>query len=706
MDININLNVNSEPLVEMAQRANEANSNAQNLNNTLKDKTPESQITKNGTSLRSTGVAMKGLSQAVGGFDKLAGTAFSGANDGVKALASSFLGLGRVLPLVRTAFAAFNAVLATNPFVGIAIAISAVVVGIGFLLNGIGLLQPIFDAIGIVVEALIRNLRNLTDWLGLTSEEMEDGSIASDKYANALKRVNAEAKKNIREAERKVEMARAEKKSIEEIAKLEQDASIEKQVQYIKLRDEANKLIVAKKRELATLTIGTAEYKEVDKELTDATIARDEALTGLADAEQEWLIIAMKAKDDAVKRDEEYNRKSIEDAKKRAQAELKALEEREKLKIISTDKLTLTRIQIEIDAEENIFNFKKSKAKELEITESALALMEKEKMIRVDELKEKLKGANSELRVIFNETTRLFEVVRKQADEMITKVPDNEEYIKISRQRILANRQFQIDSIKEVLDFDNLSYNERINGIKSYYEAKNSLLEAQRQIELSAVEEDSKEAAIINQKYDALIKANKNSTAADIREINKEVLDASFALANAGLTGLETMTDIFFQNKLKAAKGNAVEEEKIARQQFKVNKAFQIGQAVMNGLQSVLAITSTAVDPTGVTTALRVAAQIALNVGTIAKIAATQFQGGGSNAAGTQGATTPAISVPTTPSFNLFGQGNQMNVSSAQPTTTVSDPQGNILSVIAQVSETEISAVQARNRRYSNSAEL
>jgi hypothetical protein len=702
MDININLNVNSEPLVEMAQRANEANSNAQNLNNTLKDKAPEAQIIKKGNALGKTGKAMTGLKQAVSGFGKIAGAELGDATGIVGTLGKSFTGLGRVIPFVTTAFRTLGTSLMTNPIFLIGTIVAALVVGIGLLLNKLGLLQPIFDAIGTVIQDVVDGFRSMTDWLGLTTKEMEKGEDAALAYEAALKKIKAQQQLYGGVLQRDLDVARAQGATLEDLAEKEKGLTNLKILGAQQTEKASKNLAIEKRKELYALQLGSDKYESVLKAMEDAEQAVIDAQEEQKNLKNELIIIDINLGKEQIER----SKKQADMTKINAEKEIELVKKNEKLKVLLARDNAWMKADAQIKAEDEIFNAIKARQQALQLSELDIKVLEQEKLVRQEEFRKSIEKTGESVKSVWNEEKKIFEVVRQEAEKAVTQVPDNSEYIEMNRKTILANKQFQIDSIKEVLDFENLNYSERISNIEAYYAAKNSLLEAQRQIELSAVEEDSKEAAIINQKYDALIKENKKKNSEDIRDINKDIMDASFELGKAGLTGLEAMSDIFFQNKLKAAKGNAVEEEKIAKQQFKVNKAFQIGQAVMNGLQSILAITSTAVDPTGVTTGLRVAAQVALNVATIAKIAATQFQGGASNAGGSQGASTPAISVPTTPSFNLFGQGNQMNVSSAQPTTTVSDPQGNILSVIAQVSETEISAVQARNRRYSNSAEL
>ena len=141
--------------------------------------------------------------------------------------------------------------------------------------------------------------------------------------------------------------------------------------------------------------------------------------------------------------------------------------------------------------------------------------------------------------------------------------------------------------------------------------------------------------------------------------------------------------------KLKGVKKGSKEEEKILRQQFKQNKAMQLAMAAINGAQSILAITATAVDPTGITTAIRIGATVAATAASIATIASTQFGGGASAPTAPDvgaGASTTAVAPAAGP--QLFGQantGSQVNAGGAA---------SNNITVTAVVSETEITASQ------------
>lgn len=179
-------------------------------------------------------------------------------------------------------------------------------------------------------------------------------------------------------------------------------------------------------------------------------------------------------------------------------------------------------------------------------------------------------------------------------------------------------------------------YNEAVNTLNT---AKNEKKKQQDQKDIDAAKE---------------VAAKKLAT-------EKSLSDAIFELTRQSVDSAQVLTDIAFKNKLEGVKKGSKEEEAILRKQFEVNKAFQIATAIINGIQGVMAITTTT-DPTfGVITALRIASQVALTATSIAKIASTKFGGGGGGSigggsvgAGSQGAT---INAPSTASTMINADG-------------------------------------------------
>jgi hypothetical protein len=130
---------------------------------------------------------------------KLFASAAKGINGDV--IAKSLKGLGTVVGQVGKAFMSVGLSLLTNPIFLIAAAIAAIVAIIVLLMNKLGILKPILDAIGkvfgaimVIIDAVVEGFKMLTDWLGLTAHAAEESAArqiaASEKTLEALERTS------------------------------------------------------------------------------------------------------------------------------------------------------------------------------------------------------------------------------------------------------------------------------------------------------------------------------------------------------------------------------------------------------------------------------------------------------------------------------------------------------------------------------------
>jgi hypothetical protein len=173
---------------------------------------------------------------------------------------------------------------------------------------------------------------------------------------------------------------------------------------------------------------------------------------------------------------------------------------------------------------------------------------------------------------------------------------------------------------------------------------------------------------------DALETERKQKQADLDAKLRAEELDRNRRLFEATVA----TSDAIFAVKLRNVEAGSKEEEKILEKQFKVNKAFQLAQAAINGVQAVQAIMATAVDPSGVTTAIRIGATIATTAANLIKIGSTKFQGT------TSSAPTPSVPAPVTPSaFSAGGEDvSRQAPSLAQTGSTQLNPDGSVNSLV------------------------
>lgn len=288
----------------------------------------------------------------------------------------------------------------------------------------------------------------------------------------------------------------------------------------------------------------------------------------------------------------------------------------------------------------------------------------------------------------------------------------SEEETKRNKEKLDAAKKFAEDKKKQDAEMaKNKEANEKALGDAEYEQWKANYLKQKK-------EEEEAEAAKIKQQQDneafmqgyyqrenariAAKVAAEEAAAEREKQLEIEKQKARLETAQNATTALQGISDLAFTIRMAQVKKGSAEEEKVARRQFQINKALQLSTAVINGAQSILAITSVPDFTLGVQTAIRIAGQVALTAATIAKIATTKFEpsgGGGGDTGGSLpslgggGAAAPTSAAPTT-------------AAPPSPPTTGLDEQGNVIGrqnvVKAVVVETDITKSQQRIERYNN----
>jgi len=189
---------------------------------------------------------------------------------------------------------------------------------------------------------------------------------------------------------------------------------------------------------------------------------------------------------------------------------------------------------------------------------------------------------------------------------------------------------------------------------KSLTDGEIQKLHAEHKQKIDAINEDSKNKEIENQ---------------------KAIQDAGVSISTQALNGIQALSDLSFAIKSNNLKKGSAEELKAAKNQFEVNKKLQIAQAVIQGVQATLAAFSSgaAIPVIGAVAGPAYAAIAALtSAASIAKISSATFGGGG----GGGGATSPSVPAPSLPnpttSSNTSGSisGTASNTLNAIDTST------------------------------------
>ena len=350
---------------------------------------------------------------------------------------------------------------------------------------------------------------------------------------------------------------------------------------------------------------------------------------------------------------------------------------------------------------------------------------------QLDEAKKKLindeltaiKTASSQIEVIkATEAKRIEEVnvkafeKKKANDEKLKN--DNLAALKQLEDATIANETNEETRAIAKANLDRKRRDEDINNLKVNQDTKNALI-IQSEITLANQLKAINDKAIADKKViddkaaaDKLAQDEKNQAFLDayykkendlfVENQAKEKASREESRANAikiaeqTLQSVQNVTDIFFTIKSNKLKKGSAEELELAKKQFNVNKALQLGLAVIDGYKAVtssLASAPVAIgpvpNPAGIAS---LAFAVTTSLANIAKIAAAKFQGGGASPSaggspsGGGGASIPA--PPTISNQNANVEGTQFDENGKR----IGAKNDNTINVVATVGVDEITA--------------
>lgn len=477
-------------------------------------------------------------------------------------------------------------------------------------------------------------------------------------------------------------------------------------------------LDIAEKEAIAKLEQAKREAKQLGD---DATVKKLEEAITLTKAD--FAKQRKKIDDDANKAAADARQKAATDALNSAKGEaakgLKAIQDAEAAKVAKTEEGTKARLDAELAAITAIEAYQKKNAKMLGLTQDQLTVIyeaniDKRTKLQEDFDKKVLDAANKEKQVqaeiallkaeaIVNEDERnkkrieaSIKLAEAERDIALsdTELTENEkEKIKLeaankimalnkemtdmeiaNNQKILedaalvsetklSQAQFDADRTKGTLEQEMAE----VDNIKNL---RLEALEAQKQAELSATDLTEAQKKEIEERYRQEKLTAEEEATAQIKALRQQELDKTLEVAQKGFSAGQALSDAVFAIKKRKLEKGSEEELKAAKKQFAVNKALQLGMAVIDGvkaIQSSLAQSPIAIgpvpNPAGIASLAFAAITSAAN---IAKIAASKFEGGekptapptpdlgGGGAGG--GETSAASSFSPTQFFGL-GQG-------------------------------------------------
>jgi len=598
---------------------------------------------------------------------------FADAAKGIKQLGSTFLQLGKAL--------------LTNPLFLIAAVIAGIVYAIFKLLEKIGVLKAITKALGKVFEwlmipinAIIDGLKALTDWFGWTSNAAED---SAQKQADAAEKT---AKAYEDKSERIIQGYDHEIKMAEINGESTRQAEIKKAYWILataKARAKAD-LAAYQSAKLAG-ELEEEEIAELEKKYKASVNAARKAGTDITE-----LKAGFRAEDKAAREKEtEEEKKSAEDKlKAEADAAKKAAEQAKQYR---ADRLAAQREIKNLELE----NMEDGLEKEIAINQEKYRLLN-------EDTKNNEKLLASEKNAIIaqytaQELTSTQELRNTAAEEKAAKEEEAAaKALEIKNREILA---------KAELDAKDL-------------ETKIAFLETQKMIELQNKELTESEKLLIEQNYKTQIDALRDeATQKEIDRIAKEkdeafkAQQAKISIAQTYAGAVNSLAEGIFAVSNNLGKQDEKSKEDRAKKQFKVQKALNLGMAIIDGFKSIttsLAQSPIAIgpvpNPAGIASLAFAAVTTAVN---IAKIASAQYKGGSSGgggaSAGGGGGAGAAANIPA-PQLNagtLFSTGGQSSQTiGGDKTKTVAAP------VKAYVVEQEITSTQERMSNIKQQASI
>jgi hypothetical protein len=248
----------------------------------------------------------------------------------------------------------------------------------------------------------------------------------------------------------------------------------------------------------------------------------------------------------------------------------------------------------------------------------------------------------------------------KQDNTLILEAQEKEKN-EITKKYLDLENQIILDAKKQAKQNEIDLENEYLQKIEDLQELNIQATKTQYQNQIDAVNEKYfalEEAAKGNAEQEKIIAEAK---ARDIAVIEKEALDKQMQLEQAQKTAKFQMASDAFGALGDLVSAFSANNEKDAKKQFQINKAFSLGQAIINTGLAVTAALTAGGNPIKLATGMQfVEAGIAATVGAanIIKIASTKFQGGGGGGGGNNTAppsTAGQTVTSSAPSFQIVG---------------------------------------------------
>lgn len=641
-----------------------------------------------------------------------------------------FKDFASTIGIVGKAFVQLGVSIMANPIFLIAAIIAAIVIAIVMLKDKLKIAEMAFNYMMIPIKALIQALKDLGDWLGITSFAEEEAAQKSVDATNKRIAANEKATASMdKEYGRQIALAKANGQDTD---KLEIELAAKKQNSSKKLVDDIDKDLVKLKK----LKEGQgADDRKITKEQIDQLVKdRREQVEINKDSENTIAVIKAEANTKSI----EATKKAGETAATNSEKATKRAEDAEKkrIEIIRTLK-DLEIANIEDDLGRELAANREKYKRELEDLEKATGLTNTQRLAyQAEYLKEKQIADKKAMKTEVD-------LLKEANDKKIEKEKEHQQNLKDAQKSfddfVLENTgtQLQKDIAANTKKFDDeravlkskytaeeqlkKDFIDKMNSLnKLEGESANAITQANGETELNTKLNNYAKAletasSFLSQIGGMMDQAD-NQRVTNIQTANQQEqsdleVKHQKELSQKGLTEAQkkAIDDKYAKLKLEGDKKAFIETEKIKKDQFERNKIMKLAEVVLNTAASVMVGYAQA-GPFGGS----VGAAIAIAVGALqaATIMATSYNGGSMpSGGGSVGGEAPPVpsgvkpkSESVAPSLGLYGQSNNMN--NVGPNGVIPGQQSQNITVTAIVSETEITNTQDRVARMSSSAEL
>jgi len=592
-------------------------------------------------------------------------------------------GLVSVVGSLSKAFIQFGISLLANPIFLLVAAIVAIVAVIALVMNKLGILKPILNAVGKIfgwigdtIDMVVQAFKDLCDWLGLSNNAAEDAADAQAAAAEKTAAAYEEKSKSVVGAlDREIEIAKLDGKNT---------VGLEKQKQYWILKTASARLEAIKQKINAARLSGDLDEEEINA----LEKSYNEQREVVKDAVHQLKVIdkteANRKKDEAKTVSDEHSKNAKSNADKQKEINAKKVEAEKKYQ---ADRLAAARMYQDLDVQLMDEGVKK----ELKVSQIAYNRLIEDTQAKVAKTKQEQE-----------EKLKLIEMYGLLAGDARDKINQKEIDKEKEKNAAIAAKQIeQQDLLWAMKEAANQTAKEKeVADLVTKSEADLLALGMTADAEIFVAEQTKIKLAEIDAKYAEIERAN-----------HFKLLTEKADIASKYAQSVNSLAEGMFAVSNSYGKQDEKSKEARAKRQFYIQKAMNLGMATIDGFKAItasLAQSPIAIGPVPSPAGIAsLAFAGATSVANIMKIASAKYGGKG----------TPTTTAPpavggggggdtstqaATPNVNLFGANNNANTFGANG----QQQQGGQMVVKAVVVESDVTSMQNKMNKIQQSAVL